>query len=517
MKKLSIFFLILASLSCKKAVEVEPVFDIPEDQAVRTVADLEVVVNGAYQSLANPNAYGSALKLFPDIISDMITINTQAVDRGITGASVNVHIRQMYGSADGVWRECYNAINRANVVIEAFEQKKVVPQTKADSLNLNRIVGEAYFLRGLLHFELVRFYGLQYGINQNEANSGVLVRTTPTRGRYTQARNTTQEVYNQAISDLKTSISLLPEQKRPEDLPTYNGLVGGRAARVSAQAILARVYFQMASNDGDDGFLEAYNQITPSPETQMNFDSIFVGGSGKVNYWSKFGYQIAPSTYFQIVNLVNPITNEASSTIKTLLDSYSYAGDEESAPFPTIFGLNSNFVSTIFSNSPTDSRFTNGLNRPGSTIAFSQKYTVDAGRIDLNVPVIRAAELVLGKAEILATRGDLVGAADLVLALRNRNYSPSGTEVANLRAMDQNQLLLEIRKERNKELFTEGDRLHHFRRFAQRHKIPGTLSMNFTSSTRISPIIPIFEFDKKSCLFKIPDAEIAVNSAVINN
>lgn len=517
MKKICVFLLLIPFLSCKKLVDIDPVFDIPEEEAVRTVADLEVVVNGAYQSAHSPGAFGAALKLIPDIVSDHITVNQLAANKGQTGGYLNLHLRQMYGTADNVWREAYNCINRANVVIEAYEKNTVVPQTDEDRLNLNRIAGEAYFLRGLMHFELVRLWGLQFGLNQNEIQSGVLLRLQPTRGRYSQPRATTQEVYNQVEKDLLKAVELLPAQRRPQDLFTYQGLIGGRAVKASAQGMLARMYFQKATPEDDAKALEWIDKTLNENNISINFDTISTVGN---SYWSQFGYSVASSTLFQIVNQVNPVTNEANSTIKTLLDSYSFNADDENAAFPTIYALNGTFNSFV-EWSASDRRFNPGLITFGG-VFFSNKYKVATGVVNLNVPILRAAELVLSKAEILATKDQNLAAVQEILNIRRRNFNNySGGQEANdrasLLALSKDQLLLAIQKERCRELFTEGDRLHHFRRFAMRHQIPGTFSMKLFTASRYNAIIPEFEYNKKSCLFKIPDAEIAANPVVLNN
>ena len=522
MKKILVIIIFLSTLSCKKSVDVLPVFDIPEDQAVKNVSDLEVIVNGAYQSLQSSNNYGAAYKLIPDIISDHITVNRYANEKGNTGGYLNVHLRQMYGTIDGVWRESYNCINRCNVVIDAYENSKVEAVNTADKLNLARIAGEAYLLRGMMHFELVRLYGLQYGIGSNADQSGVILKLKPTTDRPSQKRNTTEEVYVQVVKDLIIAIELLPERRRNEDFGTYQGLIGGRAIRVSAQAILARVYFQKATDDDDDAFMLLLNSMK---DTGVDIGNLITkdklkDSTGFVPYWSKFGYQVAESTLFQLVNLLNPVTNEANSTIKTLIDSYFYSGEQEDAAFPTIYQLNNNF-DAFAKFSPGDLRkFIVGtvpiVTSSKTIVSFSQKYKINEGTIDLNVPIIRAGELVLSRAEVYATKGNLSAAIDDIIAIRNRNYVADG-ERANLVALSQTDLLLEIQRERSKELFTEGDRLHHFRRFAQRHQIESTKSMRSFTLSAYNSLIPNFRFDSKSSLFKIPDAEIAANPVVINN
>jgi hypothetical protein len=248
----------------------------------------------------------------------------------------------------------------------------------------------------------------------------------------------------------------------------------------------------------------------------IKFDKLEVV-DGFVPYWSKFGYQVAESTLMQLVNLRNPVTNEVNSSIKTLLDSYSYSGNEEDAQFPTIYQLNNSFHSFTGFSAGDNRKFQVGMVIVGASsknvTSYSQKYKVDEGVVDLNVPIIRAAELVLSRAEILATNGNLAAAVDDIMSIRTRNYNATA-EKTKLLGLSQTELLVEIQKERCKELFTEGDRLHHFRRFAQRHQFEYSKVMRTSAN---NSVIPNFRFDSKDCLFKIPDAEIAANPVVINN
>ena len=510
MKKL-LFIALIMFAACKKApLEVDSVFDIPEDQAINNINDLEVLVNGAYQSLQARNNYGAALKLIPDLLSDQVVITTRAYQRN-TGDYFNLYTRQFFGTADGVWRECYTCINRCNAVLNAIEKGTIKASSQVETDNLTRIQGEALFLRAMMHFELVRLYGLQYGLNQDETQSGVLLKLTLTTGRYSQPRATTREVYEAIQKDLIQAIGLLPDDRRPTDLTTYGGRVGGRATKPAAQAILARVYFQKATEADDQLALEQINAVLANPAFDVAADTI---GTQGFQFLVKTNYTIHSSVLFQVVNIINPFTNEGNSTAKPLIDSYF--PEDETSDFPTIYALSSIFVDSIKSKSKsTDSRVGNGIQ--GSSVPFTTKYRTNGASVDLNIPVIRASELVISRAEILATLGRRDEAIADVLQLRKRAYSNfvESVEKASLEALSNEGLVREIARERSTELFTEGDRLHHFRRFAQRHRLSGTLSMGTArSSYRIENSL---DFDKKRFLFQIPDAEIAANPAVARN
>ena len=125
------------------------------------------------------------------------------------------------------WEESYEVINSVNNVLTALSV------VNADDRDM--VQGESLFLRGLMYFDLVRFFGQQYKFSGTNDQLGVPLVLAPT-GVLSDAnnvtRNTVDEVYTQVITDLTTAASLLPED---------NGVY---ASSGSANALLARVYLQ---------------------------------------------------------------------------------------------------------------------------------------------------------------------------------------------------------------------------------------------------------------------------------
>ncbi len=114
------------------------------------------------------------------------------------------------------YRQAYIAIQNANTVLYAIDNKMVTQEKDPEfnELTKARIAGEAFFIRAVMHFELVRLYGHQYGHNSNAANSGIVLRTKPRIDVQSQndiaaaKRATVEEVYQQVISDLKQAEDL---------------------------------------------------------------------------------------------------------------------------------------------------------------------------------------------------------------------------------------------------------------------------------------------------------------------
>jgi len=96
-----------------------------------------------------------------------------------------------------LWYCGYKVINGANQVIESLPA--------GQSEELDQLLGENYFLRGMIHFDLVRFFGLPY--IQGRENPGIILRTSSAGAGG--PRNSVGEVYDQVLLDLVKGAELM--------------------------------------------------------------------------------------------------------------------------------------------------------------------------------------------------------------------------------------------------------------------------------------------------------------------
>jgi hypothetical protein len=122
------------------------------------------------------------------------------------------------------YRDCYEAIFRANQVLA-----NVPGISFADENNKSRILGQAYYLRGLYYYHLALLWG-----GPNKSLAIVLEPSTP--GMQPEG-HTEQEVFEQAIADFSQAQSLLP--------PSWQGADRGRATKGAALAFRAKCYMQL--------------------------------------------------------------------------------------------------------------------------------------------------------------------------------------------------------------------------------------------------------------------------------
>lgn len=125
-------------------------------------------------------------------------------------------------TASNIWmpnlyRGCYRAIVNANAIIEYSKY------TQGEEKDIENIVGQAYFVRALSYFYLVRSWG------------EIPLYTTPSVAPDI-SKSSVSDVYDLIIDDLKEAESLLPDNQ--SDV--------GRPKRGAAKAFLAKVFLTKA-------------------------------------------------------------------------------------------------------------------------------------------------------------------------------------------------------------------------------------------------------------------------------
>ena len=187
---------------------------ISKSNFYQTEADAQAAIRGAYSSFGT-DYYGITYYLFVVLHSDYangrgsqapITIFDHLLDQtNIDRAAVN-------------WATLYQAINRSNSVIDNVPNiPKMGEEVK------KKIIAEAYFLRAMAYFNLVRGYGAVPIKTKESADLSAVAG----------AREPESKVYDLIISD-----ALLAEK----DLPESVGDQTGRASKYAAKMLLAQVY-----------------------------------------------------------------------------------------------------------------------------------------------------------------------------------------------------------------------------------------------------------------------------------
>lgn len=238
----------------------------------KTATDAQSGINAVYGSLIIDGSYMRFSPVIENTRGDDCTSNSPW-DQIYNCGKFNL---TSSGFTSGIaWTAYYQGILRANEVI------KYVPSITMDTDQKNRIMGQAYFLRGLYYFHLADFY------------KNVPMPLTPAQSSadYTVKQQPQAAVWAQVISDFQKAIPLLPVSYA--NLTSVDNQVG-RATKGAAQAFLgktllfnndfagAAAQFQAVISSGtyslmanyyDNFFLNAENNAESVFEVQFSRDA----------------------------------------------------------------------------------------------------------------------------------------------------------------------------------------------------------------------------------------------------
>lgn len=224
--------LTLGFVGCNDNLDITPEGKLVTEVAIKDPANMQKLLVGAYQLARSSDSYGGSIGLASELLAN-------EEDLGWNGTYIQpgeFNSKAMLADNSFVkdsWLNGYKITNQTNIILANLN---VV--TNAD--DKSRIEGEAKFLRGLVYFDLARLFGKPYVSGKVNSQLGVPIVLDPVIDPAKISfpkRNTVEEVYKQAITDLTTAYSLLPES---------NGIY---ASKYAAAAILARIYLQKGEFD----------------------------------------------------------------------------------------------------------------------------------------------------------------------------------------------------------------------------------------------------------------------------
>ncbi len=411
MKITNLLFLLGLGLltACDKQLDIDPFQSVDQDAALGSDATVKAVLIGAYDQISSGNLYGGNNLRDADLLGgtgEVLWVGTFNSPDEIARKQISTG----NGDAEVTWLSSYEAINTVNNVLNALDV--------VDADDRDRVEGEARFIRGLLYFDLVRFYAQPYAAGGGNDQAGVPLVLTPTdviTADNNVSRASVQAVYDQVLSDLTTAADLLPET---------NGIF---ANSYTATALLARVYLQQgnyaAARDAADTMIESGRYMLTA-----DYASAFMNGSNSTE--DIFAIQVSSQ------DGVNNLT-----TFYSIPDFGGRDGDIEILP------------AHLALYEEDDQRLALFFERGGAT------YTGKFNDQFANVTIIRLAEMYLIRAEANERLDTEVGATPLEDINRIRNRS--GLD-------DLDEVDLEyILDERRRELAFEGFRIHDIKRLQE--------------------------------------------------
>jgi len=418
MKNLYISILFIATMlystSCSEDfIDLTPQQSLSDSEFLITFDDFEVAMIGGYDQMQNSDWYGRYVPLVSDVMGEDVKQNASA-NRAKEWAEFNGSSQDFI--PEEIWAELYEGINIANRIINSpFEPPAAV---QAD---FNQIVGEAYALRALAHFDLVKMYAQHYTFTAGGSHPGVPI-VTEFDQTAKPSRNTVAEVYAQVISDFE-----MAEQLMTLD----NGT--GRFSREAVQGLLSRVYL----------YMENYTQAE-------NYASLVINSGNyslvpNADYPTQFLDGNSSEAIFEI--RFDLVDNPGSDHLGGM---YKESGYGDYLPAEDLLDI-------IPDDDIRKTMFREDLNLGGIYgILRVDKFPSEGSVIGSdNIPVVRLSELYLNRAEARAKLGNDTGAQEDLNMIKQRGWADAPAATATGDA-----LVTEILSERRIELSFEGHRIH---------------------------------------------------------
>ncbi|MCO6498009.1 MAG: RagB/SusD family nutrient uptake outer membrane protein [Chitinophagaceae bacterium] len=253
-----LLFIVLGAttiVACNKNgfLEEKPYSFMDAEALYSSDAGAKAALTGTWAAISTLQGYGANYSLVLDLASGG-WFNQAAAYKEMNALTFTASSN--YLDAVSPYKAFYGGIAVANDVIAKLPEGKVSPALK------DNLLGQAYLIRGMIYFNLVRMYG------------GVPLRLKPTsKEDINLARASKADVYAQIISDLQTAKNLLP-LKADQEI--------GRPAKFAASALLGKVYIAMTNGDNSspywqnakDALLEVVNsnQYSLVPKFQDLWD-----------------------------------------------------------------------------------------------------------------------------------------------------------------------------------------------------------------------------------------------------
>jgi len=215
-KYLFLVVLLTSFLGCSDILEEVPVSDLSVENSFNTEADAKAAIVGVYNSLQLEGVYGKSQTLF-------------STDEHNAGSKVPLSGFNLYSfTADNVevvlpiWRDHYVGINRANLAISK------IPSINMNVEERNTLVAEAKFIKALLYFNLIRYYGdVPYKYSETASLNDLNIPRTPVA-----------TIYENMIRDLEYCV---------EHLDVKAAGLAGHATQDAAKTLLASIYLTRGS------------------------------------------------------------------------------------------------------------------------------------------------------------------------------------------------------------------------------------------------------------------------------
>ncbi|AUS05058.1 RagB/SusD family nutrient uptake outer membrane protein [Pseudotamlana carrageenivorans] len=439
-KIITLLLSLLVLASCEDYLDLTPISEETSENAYETASQIESALIGAYESFQSAEYYVWDNILFQDVRSDN---NYAGGDNPEIFAIDFLEITPTHSRLYKNWSNIYNAISKANIVLERVDDVTDPLLTEARK---REIKGEAYFLRSYHYFTLVKSWGAVPLI------TSTIKSTSPESVQI--PRTSIEKIYQQITSDLELAATLLPDVYGDD-----SSINKARATAGAAYALAAKAYAQQPNPDYDK-VLSHIQKVESSAAnyTLIPFENLFDGNNyNNAESIIEIQYLGGNEGNFGPQLLLPPsISGDSWRKFVTpshdLINAFDAQGDDIRKNASVLFE-EVQWVDEYWGNAS------------GSSIPFSYKWKQASGWASSNRQyILRYGDIVLLKAEALNELNQLEAAATEVNRIRNRVNLPDLTDA---QKSSKDVLKQTILNERRLELVQEGQRWDDLARYNQ--------------------------------------------------
>lgn len=444
-KKLYTFFMFAGGLlttSCSNFLDIQPTGKVIPN----TLEEYRALMTEAY-----------ANSLTDRSVCDMQTSDITVSDESQAQSDFGNIEKWSSNNATGYefkWGPYYENIYYANAIIDKQDE-----MTEGSQEEIDQLVGEAYFMRGYMHFLLVNLYGQPYTKEGAPETKAIPLKLNLDLEGFP-TRNKVGEVYTSILSDIQEAHRLI-SQKEWETGYNY------RFSTLATYAFESRVNLYMGNWQTA---YDAAERVLAEKATLEDYNN--------------------PEETFQLPNQYKSV-----ESITAYENVYSNTTMEASQATPAFFQM-------FQEGDLRSTKYFDAINEAGNYPIIKTNNTSSFKCS------FRVGELYLNSAEAAARLNHLPEARNRLLQLMKKRYSPEGylLKENEINSMNQESLISEILDERARELAFEGHRWFDLRR-TTRPRIEKTLLGGQTV---------ILEQNDERYTLRIPQSAIEANPNLSN-
>ena len=289
-----------------------PSDELNSDLLLQDAKGAEYIMDGCYAVLkdevdflgyASGNCYVRHYFQMSEYPSDNICLSAHTTDPlyEATAYKMNDGLKNV----GTLWMVAYKAIYMTNTVISTLDESK--PEN-------HQLLGEAYFMRGLLHLHMVTLFAKPYSLGRD--NMGVPLRLSASPD--VNQRASVGEVYDQIVKDLRKAADLMKGSRGNTGYPS----------KAAALGVLSRVYL----------YMEEYDKCIAAVDEALNGadpDSKLEHGIDYANYFAKA--KTSKETLFCIAHEVSDDRGQSSIGSMYLKDGIGWGEVYPSDPLMYLY------------------------------------------------------------------------------------------------------------------------------------------------------------------------------------